>query len=112
MQFTYDDLLAILRKADMTDMADRWQRLRHRIEPQIRDDLLPMLGQKALEKGLWAPPGGGDASTFSGAEVEALPLLRELDAALQAGGAEAAMALWRQFVTDPGKRAALAGVAA
>lgn len=107
---TFDDVIAMLRKAGLVDMADRWSKWRTTMEPMLAP-MLPAITAKATEKGLWSPPGGA-AATFSAAEAAALPLLRDLDAALQSGGAEAAMTLWRQLVADPSSRSTLAGVAA
>jgi hypothetical protein len=104
--FTYEDLLAVLRNVGQTETAALFTEWRSYVEPKL-SPLLPKIGARLIEKGLWS-----SGSTFTPQEEEALVYLRQMDKALKAGGSEACMALWRQFVSVPHSRDALAAIAA
>lgn len=111
MTFTYDDFLTFARSLN-PEAAALFAKYRALQEPKLAP-MLPKLGAKLREKGLW-PPGGasGDDDGFSAEERAALVYLRQLNEALKTGGSEAGMQLWRDLVARPESRNALAAVAA
>ena len=104
--FTFEDLLGVLQQAGMQETADLFATWRSYVEPRLAS-MLPKMGARFQQKGLWAA-----GETFTAEERTALPFLRQLDDALRAGGSEAAMQMWREFMASPPARDALAAVAA
>jgi len=106
MTFTFDQLLILLRSIGKSELAALFDKWRGWVEPQL-GPLLPKIGARALEKGLWKPD-----VAFTPAEERAIPYLRQMNAALEKGGSEEAMRVWRELVSRPDSREALAGIAA
>ena len=103
--FSFDQFSAFLRDRGMERLAFLLEKYGDSDERRELDSMLPAIGKRLREKGLLPEVAAGPE--FTPAEERALVYLRELDAALSAGGHDAALAKWTELVKDPTARAAL-----
>lgn len=109
--FTLDDFIAFLQGRGAPDRVVYLMRK----YPDVVEPALSKIHDRLVAKGMLTDGGarGGSApNDLTETEAAALPFLRELDAALKAGGHDATMAKLRDLMARPDAREAFRNVQA